>query len=741
MVRIMTVNDIKYREDLFRIFYSALPQSFKPTETYTQIRSAYDLAFTAHHGVRRKGGNHEPYITHPISVALIVANEIGLGVSSVIAALLHDVIEDTEFTKEDIAEKFGNNIANIVEGLTKITNVYDAKKNAQSETFKKMLLSIPHDPRVAFIKIADRLHNMRTMEDMPDGTRQIKAAENLFVYVPIADQLGLFDIKNELEDTSFKYSHPGTYIYLKTEMEKLSEKRKKTFESFKLALMKIMVGTQWVCKFSVIEKSCFQIWKMMQEAGISFSEVENSLSLRVIFDAGDIYDAQDIVNAHYNIYSSIIANFAEREGFKRDYVVRPKSNGFKALVFMVMFEGNWIEIQILTNENDMVAHCGYSKSRPNRIGLDTLQENIKSFNDSESAIELINRFRTLSNLEKIFVFTPKGNIIELPKNATVLDFAYAIHSRIGNHCTGAIIGGEHVQINYVLKSTDQVNVTFSPSVRPSKNCYSFIKSDHTKNCLDKYFKNNPQNDNSEIIKGRQIINNLLCDKHVIPSAHLIGRILSHYELPNTEELYRCIAKHEISENDIWSTIKGIKTIIEGKNTIKTKDIEKPKPIKVTDLVEIDYRKPLLINQDLPYVLSPCCRPISGDDAVVCRDEDGVLYIHKRECETAKQIGATDGKHTTTVRWGKINPALAALNLEGVDRECMIADISSKLSKELKLKIKSIEFREEGGLFKGKIVVYVDDTLQLEKIQEELLKINGLVKINRINQQKRQIIIN
>lgn len=722
-----------YREELFKEFFDQLPECFHPCDIRNQVRNAYDFAYSAHYGVFRKCGENLPYITHPVSVALIVANEIGLGLSAVIAALLHDVVEDTEYTHEDIAERFGENIAQIVDGLTKITNVYDAKTNAQAETFRKLLLSIPQDSRVAFIKIADRLHNMRTMDEMPDGTRQIKAGENLYVYVPIAEQLGLYDIKNELEDTSFKYAHPKPYEQVVKDVTELSAKRAGVFADFKLCLLRTLMRTGLTVRLSVVNKSYFQIWMIMRETGNSIDQVSGTETIRIIFDPPKGADEQDIVNAHYNIYANVISNFPERADSKRDYIINPKRNGFKALVFQVMYEGHWIELQVITSDNDEVAHRGYCNSSPTRTGLDELRNNLKDFDHGQDAVELLKRFRSLSQLSSIFVFTPKGKIIELPMGGTVLDFAYAIHSRLGNHCLGAVVDQKIVTINHVLKTTEQVTVLTSPSAKPSQDWFQYVKSDNARSYLERYFKRNVQSDRSDVIKGRQDFNKLLRDNRVIPTLLLIGRILSHYKLPNNDELYRMIARKDISSDDLLTTIKKLKQILDGNSTrneeAQNTVVTKVEPVK--HYVEINYKKPLTITKNIAFVLSPCCCPISGDDAVCFTDDEGMLYIHRRDCMNAHKIIALNGKQTTKVVWdAHLDPMLASLNIQGTDRIGLIKDMATVFENS-QANIKSMLINTEDGIFNDTVHLYVKNTEELAKIIDTLRRtVNGIVKVSR-----------
>jgi len=718
-----------YREELFNSFFEQLPDSFKPCDIASQVRTAYDFAYSAHYGVFRKCGDKIPYITHPVAVALIVANEIGLGVSSVVAALLHDVVEDCDYTRDDIKERFGESIANIVDGLTKITNVYDAKHNAQSETFKKMLLSIPQDSRVAFVKIADRLHNMRTMDEMPDGTRQIKAGENLYVYVPIAEQLGLYDIKNELEDTSFKYTHPIQYQQVLDDVSELVSGRAAVLSSFKLYLLKVLLRTGLTTRLTVVNKSYFQIWSTMRDTGNSVDQIAGAETVRVIFDPPQGADEQDVVTAHYNIYATIISNFPEKSDSKRDFVINPKKNGFKALVFQVMFKGHWIELQVITADNDQVAHRGYSSSSPARTGLDKLKSNLKDFDKEQDAVALLNRFRSLSLFSTIFVFTPKGSIVELPTGATVLDFAYAIHSRLGNHCLGAHIDQKIVPINHVLKTTEQVTVLTSPSVKPSQDWLQYVKSERAKTALDKYFKRNTKTDRSDVIKGKQDFNKLLRDNRIIPNLLLIGRLLSYYKIPNNEEFYRMIANNDIKTDELLKSIRNIKMILEGSGQRQTDEVA-PVKHKTPALVEINYKKPLTITKNMAYILSPCCCPIAGDDAVCHLDEEGLLYIHRRDCVKAHQLVAMNGKQTTKVLWdSELDSMVASVNIQGTDRIGLIKDVAV-VFESMNISVKQMLITEDDGIFTGTVQVSVRNTNDLDQIIESLRGVNGIVKVNR-----------
>ena len=468
--RLKTIEiDDNYREELFARFCSQLNENFQGAEINMQLRKAFDYAFNAHKDYRRKSG--EPFIEHPVAVAVIVANEIGLGVQTVIAALLHDVVEDTEHTNDDIKNMFGQAVAETVEGVTKITEKYDAKANTQAETFKKMLLSIS-TPRVLFVKLADRLHNMRTMDGMPDGTRQIKSNENLYVYVKLAEDLGLYDVYQELQDTSFKFVQPNHYKSVSNIVESKLDERNKILADFKLVLMRILIRLEVTCKVDTIHKSLFQIWKHLNTG--KMLEDYSPDAVRIVFEYPEDAPANWISRMHYDIYGEILSEYREREGSKRDYVHNPKPNGFSALVFQVNHKGYWFEVQIMSYDNEMVAHRGYSTLRPHREGLEALKLKLGEIDGSANAEELVARAMDNSQTQSIYIFTPKGDIKVLPIGATVLDFAYSLGPEYGNHCVGAYVNSRFAPLNYKLQSTDRVTVMTSPSARPQPSWLDFV---------------------------------------------------------------------------------------------------------------------------------------------------------------------------------------------------------------------------------------------------------------------------
>lgn len=728
--------DDEYKSKLFNWFYKNLNESFKTAEIEEQLKYAYDFAFVAHREQRRKT-TKEPFIVHPVSVALIVANEIGLGVISVVAALLHDVVEDTHYTLETISERFGSDVADIVAGLTKITNVYNAKSNVQAETFKKMLLSIPHDPRVVFIKLADRLHNMRTMEGMPQGTIQIKAGENLYVYVPVAYQLGLYDIKNELEDSSFKYAQPQQYESVVREVNALRKIKDPITLAFKKELMQILVKTRLTCKIVTEKKSYFYVSQGLS-VGTPIEDISYE-AVRVVFQESDIGSRENTVGEYFKLYSSIIVNFPEREGYRSDYVVKPKKNGFQALVFQVNYHGHWIEVQIITEDNDMVSHKGYSPRRPNRTGITTLAETLNELNSEQNsvqnAVELLSRFHDLAMSEQktIFVFTPNGDIKELPVDSTVIDFAYSVHTDVGNHCIGAYVGSKFVPLDYKLKTADQVTIFSSASARPQQAWLHFVKTDRARIKITAYFHRNFNSPVHPIEEGRIKFNNFMATHNIIPDIVLLREIIRHFHLLNGDELYKRIANHELDMGEVYEAAVDLRKVIRAGKKLAAEASKSGKglPYNLTGGYEINNKVPFHIGKNIHFIASNCCNPICGDDAVTFMDDDNILYVHRRECVYAQRHTAMDGHHTARVEWGNdLAPMLTVIQIFGTDRQGIIRDVSLLID-SWRVNIQSFEISSRDNIFSGTIRMYIKNTSLLDKLSSQLSKISNIVSVNRL----------
>jgi len=730
-----------YREELYQRFVSKLPTNIVTSSaSMEQIREAYDFAFNAHDGQYRKGGNHDPYITHPVDVALIVATEMRFATPPFIeAALLHDVIEDTPYTFDDVASKFGTQVAEIVEGLTKVTNHTDNMQFSDSEqkdTFKKILLSLNPTPWVIYIKLADRVHNMRTIEDMKDEQKRRKANENLVIYAPIAQQLGLYDIKNELEDLSFKHYLSNNYLSIKKSVDDSSVARDNLFADVKLTLMRILVKTPYTCRISIEKKSFYSVFQIMRRENKNFEDIDNYQAVRIIFDT-DSSDTEDtIYHKHYDIYASINQLFTEKENSRRDYLKSPKSNGFKALIFSILYQEQWVEVQIITSENNLIAHKGYASDSPHRIGLSNLQLKMSGLSIEDSSDVIVSRFSNNFghlNEPKVITYTPDSKIVELPEGASVLDFAYHIHSNLGNHCFGAIINSKtFVSREYVLKQGERVKILSSPSVKPNISWNPCLKSGHSQECLNRYL-NSHACFAADYKKGEQRFNSIMMQNHCIPNnSRLFASILSYYKMSNSREFYLEVLKGDDGKvGDFIEVVKKLKQsskYADVQNTTIYVNRRRPSIIPHP----IDYKKPMTLTNDLPYIMPSCCHPIPGDDALVFTDDEGVMLVHRRDCEETKKRLATRGKEITNVVWSEgLKPALAYVNLCGVDRIGMIVDISTLLLKN-NINVKQFEINANDRLFNGWLLLYVKDIDELNNIMKQLNEIEGVTKVNRIN---------
>ena len=722
-----------YRKELYTSFYNSLPDDVKHSAaSMEQIEAAFNFAYDAHNGVYRKGGEHDPYITHPVAVALIVANEMGLGATAIVSALLHDVVEDTDHTLEEIEEKFGPNVADIVDGLTKITN-HEAERNGiinteQSDTFKKVLLSVKRTPMVLFVKIADRLHNMRTIGDMKDEQKRRKANENLYIYVLIADQLGLYDIKNELEDLSFKNYLANKYEKIDTLVKETAPARNKLLSDFKLSLMRVLVTTGVTCRLAVVKKSYFNIYQMMQNDAMAFEDIDNFQTVRIIIDKEPGEDEQSIYLKHFNLYAAIINKYTQKENSHRDYINKPKDNGFKALVFTVLYQGSWVEIQILTAENDLAAHKGYYPNNPERTGLKVLQKKMVSFNSDDDTDTIIRVFRTLveHHVSSIYVYSPDGKIVELPEGSTVLDYAYSIHTSLGNHFVAAQVGSNIVYKDYILKSTDKVQVITSPSVKPDNSWMKYLKSDQSKEALSKYLRSHQCTIDYDKDRGEMEFNRLMCENHIIPTPKFLGLLLAFYKAPSSEVFFRDIAQGNVK--DLLENAKKLK-ISSNKWDL---DFDLPEQPVDSPVVDIDYKKPYKLTKGLHYMLPNCCRPIPGDEAFAYVGDDGVLYVHRKECSFTKERLATRGKEITSVIWDdSIDNALAYVKLHGSNRLGLIRDVGDIVARE-HVNIKSFNINENDRLFDGCLLVYIHNTAQLNKLMTALSAVTNVIKVFRTN---------
>lgn len=688
------------------------------------IRKAYQFAKTAHAGVRRRSG--EPYIIHPIAVAHIVCKDIGLGSTSICAALLHDVVEDTDYTVDDIKDLFGEKIAQIVKGLTKISGgVFGDQASAQAENFRKLIITMSEDIRVVLIKIADRLHNMRTLDSQSVAKQYKIAGETEYIYAPLAHRLGLFTIKTELEDLSFKYNFPEKYESISKRLEEEREKRMAVYDNFSLPIMNKLnsYGYEFVMKERI--KSAFSIWKKMEAKRIPFEEVYDILGARIVFKP---HPGADERLECFKIYNLITSIYTLHPGRTRDWLSTPKANGYEALHVTVMGpDGQWIEVQIRSQRMDdiaekgLAAHWNYKKdysSSESKIEewLSTVNELLK--NPDSNAMHFLDTFKLALYDTEVFVFTPKGEMKTLPSGATALDFAFDIHSDIGMHCIGAKVNNKLVPLNYVLQGGDQVEILTAKQQEPQPEWINYVTTVRAKEKLNTIYK---QNSKLFRQKGERILRDTLeALGYVVKkdfNNDVIKMLLEHFKLENFEDILTKLGKEEISLIDV-------PTLVKNKN----------KKISFTSLFSSKGKKVKEKETTHKYCLAPCCKPIPGDDIIGFKSDEGII-IHKRDCPEALRLKSQYGPKIVETKWEEAEEQVynATIEVEGIDKKHILMDILKIISEDLDANIKKLTVNTFGGIFNAKINIYVSHVNDVKKICKEALKINGIERATRVNE--------
>jgi GTP pyrophosphokinase len=688
------------------------------------IRKAYQFAKAAHAGVRRRSG--EPYIIHPIAVAHIVCKDIGLGSTSICAALLHDVVEDTEYTVDDIKDLFGEKIAEIVKGLTKISGgVFGDQASAQAENFRKLIITMSKDIRVVLIKIADRLHNMRTLDSQSVAKQYKIAGETEYIYAPLAHRLGLFTIKTELEDLSFKYNFPEKYNSISERLEAEREKRMAVYDNFSLPIMNKLnsYGYEFVMKERI--KSAFSIWKKMEAKRIPFEEVYDILGARIVFKP---HPGADEKLECFKIYNLITSIYTLHPGRTRDWLSTPKANGYEALHVTVMGpDGQWIEVQIRSQRMDdiaekgLAAHWNYKKdysSSESKIEewLSTVNEILK--NPDSNAMHFLDTFKLALYDTEVFVFTPKGEMKTLPSGATALDFAFDIHSDIGMHCIGAKVNNKLVPLNYVLQGGDQIEILTAKQQEPQPEWINYVTTVRAKEKLNTIYK---QNSRLFRQKGERILRDTLeALGYVVKkdfNNDVIKLLLDHFKLDNFEEVLTKLGKEEISLIDVPNLVKN-----------------KNRRISFTSIFSSKGKKTKEKETTQKYCLAPCCKPIPGDDIIGFKSEEGIV-IHKRDCPEALRYKSQYGPKIVEAKWENTEDKIynATIEVEGIDRKHILMDILKIISEDLDANIKKLTVNTFGGIFNAKINIYVSHVNDIKKICKEALKINGIERATRVNE--------
>jgi GTP pyrophosphokinase len=706
------------------------------------IDKAFRIANEAHWNMRRKSG--EPYILHPIAVAKIVNQEIGLGARSITTALLHDVVEDTEYTLEQVERDFGPKIAHLIDGLTKISGTYNKESSSsmQAENFRKMLMTLSDDMRVILIKIADRLHNMRTLDSLPEHKRMKLAGETIFLYAPLAHRLGLFAIKSELEDLSFKFRQPQIYEDIASKL-KLSEKKYLSFlNKFSFPIIDKLTQAELQFEISSRPKSVFSIWKKMQSKNVPFEEIYDVLAVRIVFEPKpDIPEKTQC----WNIYSIITDSYLPKPDRLRDWVSRPKPNGYEALHVTVMGpEGKWVEVQIRSRRMDEIAERGYAAhwkykgDGSQESELDKWIKKIRTMleNPLEDPIEFLDEFKMNLFSSEIMVFTPKGTLVSLPKGASALDFAYEIHTEIGNKAIGAKINYKLNPISATLMSGDQVEIITSDIAKPEKEWLSYVRTSKAKEAIKDTLRAETTN---RIQKGMDILNGKLNELGVTPNAEVLKNLLLAYDVSNKDELYSGIEIGIINLDNL----KKILRKSTSKSMIKYWDLKfigsKKEATGQEDAPRrIDKNVPFLLrenveNSEQSYEIAACCNPIPGDEVTGYISPEGPIVIHKPKCPNAIRLMSNEGNRIISVKWAihKLVSFMARISLTGIDRIGLVNEITHIISSQLKVNMTNVNFSVKDGIFTGTIDIFVHHTKDLNNLIMKISNLKGIESVKRV----------
>lgn len=726
----------KENQEISRRYKDMLKHTYQTltAEDKKLIRKAFDLAVDAHKDQRRKTG--EPYIFHPIEVAKIVADEIGLGATSIAAALMHDVVEDTDYTLEDIREIFGPKIARIIDGLTKISVLNKQDVSIQSENYKKLLLTLSEDVRVILIKIADRLHNMRTLDSMSEDKQLKIASETIFIYAPLAHRMGLYNIKSELEDLSLKYTKPEEYYSIERKLQETKEEREKYIEDFSKIIREKLEEEGLEFEIKGRSKSVFSIHRKMITQNVSFEEVYDKFAIRIIYRS----DKKNEKFLAWKIYSIVTDIFRPNPKRLRDWISQPKSTGYESLHITVMGPmARWVEVQIRSERMDELAEKGiaahYKYKENYQVEDSKVDEWISQVrellenNEGQDASEFIDNFKFNLYAKEIFVFTPKGDLFSLPKGATSLDFAYAIHSNIGDTCLGAKVNGKLFPLSHKLQSGDQVEIITSPNQKPKPDWLDFVITSKARSKI-KASLNAAKRAISE--EGKEILIRKLRHMKIEFSESVLNDLQNFFKTKNSQDIFYKVATGEIDN-------KSLKKFAETKSGIAG-FINRFRPRKpVTQQSEESSSKPkydcLVFGPDeekLEYELASCCNPIAGDKVFGFVTVSKGIRVHKKDCPNAVALQANQAYRIIRAKWIDSSSQIyrAILNIHGIDRIGLINDITNIISSGLNVHIRSINISEEDGVFDGKISVSVKNKSQLEVILEKLRQVEGIQTVSR-----------
>ena len=710
------------------------------------ITKAFNFANQAHKGIKRRSG--EPYIMHPIAVASIVCDEIGLGSTSICAALLHDVVEDTDYTVEDIENIFGPKIAQIVDGLTKISGgIFGDRASAQAENFKKLLLTMSNDIRVILIKIADRLHNMRTLGSMLPNKQYKIAGETLYIYAPLANRLGLYKIKTELENLSFKYEHPEEYAEIEEKLNATAAERDKVFNDFTAPIRTQLDKMGLKYRILARVKSIYSIWNKMQTKHVPFEEIYDLLAVRIIFEPRNV---EEELNDCFDIYVSISKIYKPHPDRLRDWVSHPKANGYQALhVTLMGNNGQWIEVQIRSERMNDVAEQGFAAHWKYKEGggsedegeLEKWLKTIKEILDDPQpdAIDFLDTIKLNLFASEIFVFTPKGELKTMPQNSTALDFAFSLHTDIGSHCIGAKVNHKLVPLSHKLQSGDQVEILTSKSQRVQPQWEVFATTARARAKIAAILRKE-RKANQKI--GEELLSEFLKKEEIRPEEAVVEKLRKLHNFKNEEELLAAIGskaiilgetdKNELREKQTSNWKKYLTFSFGNSNKEKTEEKEpqekeKINPKEILRLTEESLQK--------KYIMAECCHPIPGDDVLGYVDENDRIIIHKRQCPVAAKLKSSYGNRILATEWDthKELSFLVYIYLRGIDSMGLLNEVTQVISRQLNVNIRKLAIETNDGIFEGKIQLWVHDVEDVKTICNNLKKIQNIKQVNRVEE--------
>ncbi len=729
--------DIEAEKKEIQKRYRALLKACKPTMQKgdkRQIRLAFEISVDAHKNMRRKSG--EPYIYHPIAVAQIAAEEIGLGTTSIVCALLHDVVEDTQLTLEDIEREFGKKVANIIDGLTKISGVFDQTSSIQAENFRKMLLTLADDVRVILIKLADRLHNMRTLDSMPRDKQLKISSETAYLYAPLAHRLGLYAIKSELEDLSMKYTEATTYKFIAQKLNETKGERAKFINEFIKPINDKLKSQNLEVSLFGRPKSIHSIWKKMKSKGVPFEEVYDLFAIRIIIDSPIETEKADCWKA----YSVVTDEYIPNPDRLRDWVSSPKGNGYESLHTTVMGpKGRWVEVQIRSKRMNEIAEKGFAahwkyKEQSNENGLDQWIQKVRDLlsNPESNALDFLDDFKMNLFSDEIFIFTPKGDLMKLPSGATALDFAFEIHSDLGSKCIGAKVNHKLVPLSHKLQNGDQVEVITSEKQKPKDDWLNFVITSKAKAKIKSSMRESKIRTAED---GKEILERKLKSLKIPINPQQLSKICLFFDLPNNLELHYQVALGKIDLKELREYQLAEKKL-PGKNATA---IDKDAFNHLAKSVKSKDSDILLIGEDLhkiDYKLSPCCNPIPGDDVFGFITVSEGIKIHRTNCPNAVKLMSNFGYRIVKAKWtGQKEIAfLTGIRITGIDDVGVVNNITKVISSDLKVNMRSITVDSDDGIFEGTLMVYVNDTSHLDVLIRKLKQVNGVLSVTRFDTQ-------